>query len=133
MEINEYLLQEREQCWNSNKYNRLLESKSTLGEWKKLDKKKTKRRKHLVLTSYRSYKDSTFLLIWSQTATNVSYQTKYIVKHILVECTDQVHIRETFYSANDMNELFHDIGIKNVMSFLKVINISGKIQKFQQD
>ncbi len=33
-------------------------------------------------------------------------QTKYTLKHILIECTDLTHIRETFYSANDMKELF---------------------------
>ena len=37
------------------------------------------------------------------------------------------HIRETFYSANDMKELFQNIEIKNVMSFLKAINIYRKI------
>ena len=29
-------------------------------------------------------------------------QTKYTVRHILVEYTDLTHVRETFYSANDM-------------------------------
>ena len=60
-------------------------------------------------------------------------QTKYTVQHILIECTDLPHIRETFYSANDMKELFQDIEIKNVISLLKAIDIYGKIwMKFQQ-
>ena len=33
-------------------------------------------------------------------------QTKYTVKYILIECTDLAHIRKTFYSANNMKELF---------------------------
>ena len=32
-------------------------------------------------------------------------QMKYTVKHILKEYTDLAHIRETFYSANEMKEL----------------------------
>ena len=39
-------------------------------------------------------------------------QIKNTVKHIFIECTDLVHIRETFYSANDMKELFQNIEIK---------------------
>ena len=54
-------------------------------------------------------------------------QTKYSVKHILIECTDLAHIRETIYNANDMKKLFQNIEIKNVMPFLEVINIYGKI------
>ena len=36
----------------------------------------------------------------------------------LVECADQAHIRETFYSANDMKELFQKIEINNVILLL---------------
>ena len=39
-------------------------------------------------------------------------QNKYTVKHILIDCTDLAHIREIFYSANDMKELFQNIEIK---------------------
>ena len=33
-------------------------------------------------------------------------QTKYTVKNILIKCTDLAHIGKTFYSANNMKELF---------------------------
>ena len=56
-----------------------------------------------------------------------AYQTKYTMKHIHIECTDLPHMREAFYGANNMKELFQNIEIKNVMSFLKAINIYGKI------
>ena len=45
-------------------------------------------------------------------------QTKYTVKHILIKCTDLAHIRKTFYSANNMKELFQNTEINNI-SFLK--------------
>ena len=56
-------------------------------------------------------------------------QTEHTVKHILTECTNLAQIRETFYWANDRKELFQNIEIKNVMSFLKVINIHSKYRK----
>ena len=34
MKINKYILQQKQQCWNSNKHNELLEIKPTLEEWK---------------------------------------------------------------------------------------------------
>ena len=49
MKINEYILQQRQQCWNSNKYNKLLEIKATLGEWKQGYRKK-KRKEEVILS-----------------------------------------------------------------------------------
>ena len=46
---------------------------------------------------------------------------------LLDEHADLAHIREAFYRAKDMKELFQNIKIKNVMSSLKAINIYGKI------
>ena len=42
-------------------------------------------------------------------------QTNYILKHILIECTDLAHKRKTSYSANNMKELFQNTEINNVI------------------
>ena len=54
-------------------------------------------------------------------------QTKFTVKHIHIECTDLAHIRETFYSANEMKELNQKTEMNKVMSFLKAVNLYRKI------
>ena len=54
-------------------------------------------------------------------------QTKYNVKPILIECTDLAHIRKTFYSANNMKEMFQNTEIKNVIQFLKKVKLYTKI------
>ena len=54
-------------------------------------------------------------------------QTKYSMKHILIECTGLVHIRKTFYSANNMKELFQNTEINNVILFLKTVKLYTKI------
>ena len=56
-------------------------------------------------------------------------QTKYTVKHILIECTDIAHIRKTFYSANNTKELFLNFEINNVISFLKTVKLYTKIYR----
>ena len=48
------------------------------------------------------------------------------MKHILIECTDLAHIRKTFYSANNMKELFQNTEINNVISFLKTVKYIQK-------
>ena len=54
-------------------------------------------------------------------------QTKYTMNHILIECTDLAHVRKTFYSANNMKELFQNTEINNVISFLKTVKLYTKI------
>ena len=52
-----------------------------------------------------------------------AFQIKYTVKHILIECIDLDHIMKTFYSANNMKELFKNTEINNVISFLKSVKM----------
>ena len=87
-----------------------------------IKKNQPKRRNYIVQTADRSYKDNTLLFTWRKT--NVlcmpdqmcyACQTKYTVKHIPIECTDLAHIRKTFYSANNMKELFQNSKINNVI------------------
>ena len=55
-----------------------------------------------------------------------AFQTKYTVRHILIECTDLAHIRKTIYSANNMKALFQNTDINNVI-FLKTVKLYTKI------
>ena len=56
-----------------------------------------------------------------------AWQTKYTMKHILIECTNLAHIRKTFFSANNMKEQFENTKINNVISFLKTVKLYTKI------
>ena len=40
--INKYILQQRQHCWSNNNYNKLLETKPILGEWKQSFRKSWK-------------------------------------------------------------------------------------------
>ena len=56
-------------------------------------------------------------------------QTKYTIKQILIKCTDQAHMRKSFYSANIMKELLQNTEINNVISFLKTEVIHKNLKK----
>ena len=122
MKINKYMLQQRQKCWNNNENNKLLEIKPTLGEWKQSLKKK---RKEEITLSRLQIGHTRITHLFTQRKTTKCYacQIKYTVKHILIECTDLAHIIKTFYSANNMEELFQNTEINNVISFLKTVKI----------
>ena len=71
MKMNKYILHQRQQRWNNNENNKLLEIKPTLGEWKQSFKKKLKRGGYTVQTPDRSYKDNTLLFTRRKTITNM--------------------------------------------------------------
>ena len=126
MKINKLILQQRQQRWNSNKHNKLMEM--WVYHIRGMETRLLKNTKsHLFLTSYWSYKNNTFLLKAKQQQMCHACQTKYTLKHNHIECTDLAHIRETFYSPKYMKELFQNIEVKNAMSFLTAINTYGKI------
>ena len=116
MKINEYILQQRQQRWNNKENDELLEIKPTLGEWKQSFK--NNRKEEITLSRLRidhTRITHSYLLEGKQQPMRYACQAKYTVNHILIECTDLVHIRKTFYSANNMKELFQNTEINNVI------------------
>ena len=82
--------------------NKLQEIKPKLGEWKKGYRKNRKEEiilsRHFIGHTRTTY---SYSLEAKQQPTCHAYQTRYTVNHILIECTDLAHIRETFYNANN--------------------------------
>ena len=66
MKINKHILQQRQQRWNDNENDKLLEIKPTLGEWKQSFRKKGKEE-----ITDRSNKDNSFLFTRRKTTTNM--------------------------------------------------------------
>ena len=52
---------------------------------------------------------------------------QYSIKPILIECTKLNHTKKKFYKANSMKELFLKIALKNIINFLKTIDLLLKI------
>ena len=116
--INKYILQQRQQHWNNNENNKLLEIKPTRGEWKQSFRKN--RKEEITLSKLwigHTRITHSYLLKGKQQQQQqqqpmcYACQTKYTVKHILIKCTDLAHIRKTFYSANNIKDLFQNTEI----------------------
>ena len=113
MKINEYILQQKQQNWNSNKHNKLLEIKPTLEEWKQGYRKNWKE----IILSRLCIGHTRITHSYLKQSSNqcVMHARSNTLKYTVIECIDLANLRKTFYSAKDMKELFQNIEIKNVI------------------
>ena len=49
------------------------------------------------------------------------------VKHFLLECTDFAAERISCFQANNLKELFKDVPVGKILSFLRQVNLFYKI------
>jgi len=119
--INKYIQNKWQALWDSYPNNKLhtiqpiiSHSITTLG----------KRREDIVLTRARighTYLTHAYLLRGEQIPQCVPCNDIITVKHILIECIDYAHIRQTFFTEQDMKTLFTNPS--NVIDFLKEIEL----------
>ena len=57
----------------------------------------------------------------------LTYQTTCTVKHILIECKAFAVIRKRFFKVNSLTDLFENIKIDDVLSFLRETGLYQKI------
>ena len=50
-----------------------------------------------------------------------------VVRHFLLECGDFAQVRNNCFHVDNMKELFQDIQIDSIMTFLRQINLFNKI------
>jgi len=49
------------------------------------------------------------------------------VEHILISCIDFDIIRQNFYTASNLKDLFHNIHPKRIISFIHAIGLTNKL------
>ena len=57
----------------------------------------------------------------------VGCDAPFTVRHFLLECGDFAQVRNNCFHVNNMKELFQDIHIDSIMTFLRQINLFNKI------
>ena len=58
---------------------------------------------------------------------SVGCDTPFTVKHFLLECTDFAAERISCFQANNLKELFKDVPVGRILSFLRQVNLFYKI------
>ena len=58
-----------------------------------------------------------------------AYVTKFdfTVRHFLLDCADFDRERLSCFQVNNLKDLFTDVSVENILSFLKVVNRFNKI------
>ena len=64
---------------------------------------------------------------WQRQPQCVGSDASFTVCHFLLECGDFAQVRNNSFHVDNMKQLFQDIHIDSIMTFLKEINLFNKI------
>ena len=126
--INKYILEECQTSWNNSIGNKLLDIKPTIGEYQSVVR--NIRREEVVLARLRlghTRVTHSHLLQGEEQPQCVGCDAPFTVRHFLLECGDFAQVRNNCFHVNNMKELFQDIHIDSIMTFLRQINLFNKI------
>ena len=126
--INKHILDQWQTSWNNSIGNKLLVIKPTVGEHQSVVR--NIRKEEVVLARLRlghTRVTHAYLLLGEEQPQCVGYDTPFIVRHFLLECGDFAQVRNNCFHVENMKQLFQDIHIDSIMTFLRQINIFNKI------
>ena len=104
--INKYILEEWQTSWNNSIGNRLLDIKSTIGEYQSVVRNI---RKEVVLARLRlghTRVTHSYLLQGEEQLQCVGCDAPFTVRHFLLECGDFAQVRNNCFHVDNMKELF---------------------------
>ena len=126
--INNYVLSQWQASWNTAVFNKLHAIKPNIGNGSSAFR--NLRREEVVITRLRighTRITHSYLLNHEEQPFCIVCNQPFTVKHILIDCIDFLQTRNKYYRANDLPQLFQDVPVDNILSFLKEINIFNKI------
>ena len=126
--INRFLHTKWQQHWNNNIHNKLFLIKPTLGGWRPTLRKS---RKEQVIVSRlcigHTKLTHSYILKQEQQPQCETCQTPLTVKHLFMECRFFARIRNRYFKAYNMKDLFENIIIEDILSFLREIKLYHRI------
>ena len=125
--INKYILDQWQTSWNNSTGNELLEIKPTIREHQSVVRNI---RKEVVLARLglgHTRIPHSYLLLGEEQPQCVGCDAPFTVRHFLLECGDFAKLRNNCFFFENKKQLFQDIHIDSIMSFLRQINLFNKI------
>ena len=125
--INKFLRTKWQHQWSNNIHNKLFEIQPTLGEWRPASRKS--RREQVVISRLRIghiWLTHPFILKQEPQPQYLTCQTTCTVKHILIECRTFAVIRKRFFKVNNLTNLFENVKIDEILSFLRETELYQK-------
>ena len=127
--IIKYILAQWQASWNNSIDIKLLEIKTTIGEHRSAVRNI---RKEVVLARIHfghTRVTHSNLLLGGEQPQCVGCDAPFTVRHFLLECGEFSQVRNRCFHFDNMNQLFQDLYIDSMMTFLKVINLVNKVSK----
>ena len=126
--IVKYILKRWQDSWDQQIHNKLHEMHSLVS--KSPCSYGQNRKEQVVLTRCRighSRLTHNYLLNNEERPECIPCNSNYSLKHVLIDCVDVADIRQTFYNANSLSNLFTNIAGDTILQFLKEIDLCTKI------
>ena len=125
--ISKVLHKKWQQRWDMNIKIKIFQSHPTLAEWRPAFR--ASRREQVVISRLRighTRLTHAFILKQEPHPQCLTCQTTCTVKHILIECRAFAVIRKRFFKVTSLTELFENIKIDDVLSFLRKTELYEK-------
>ena len=113
--------------WSEQTYNKLFRVLSELDDSRSSSKI---RREDVILTRLRIGHTNfthSFILSRNEAPWCIFCDCLITVKHILMECSDLIEIRNKYYVVESLKALFSNVSPVKIINFLKEINVYNKI------
>ena len=125
--FNNYILEEWQTSWNNSIGNKLLDIKPTIGEYQSVVRNIRKEEVVLArLSSGHAKATHSYLLQGEEQPQCIGCDAPFTVRHFLLECGDFAQVRNNCFHVDNMKELFQDIHIDSIVTFLRQINLLTK-------
>ena len=114
--------------WNETPFNKLKEIEPIVNHHRLVPK--LSRREEIVLARLRighTRLTHSCLLKREERPYCIGCDTPFTVRHFLLDCADFNRERRSLIQVNNLKDLFKDVSVENILSFLKNINLFNKI------
>ena len=126
--INKYVCDKWQTLWDETPFNKLKEIEPTVNHHRLVPK--LSRREEIVLARLRighTRVTHSCLLKREERPYCIGCDTPFTVRHFLLDCADFVRERHSLFQVNNLKDLFKDVSVENILSFLKNVNLFNKI------
>ena len=126
--INKYVCDKWQTLWNETPFNKLKEIEPIVNHHRLVPK--LSRREEIVLARLRighTRLTHSCLLKREERPYCIGCDTPFTVRHFLLDCADFHRERRSLIQVNNLKDLFKDVSVENILSFLKNINLFNKI------
>ena len=126
--INKYVCDKWQTLWDETPFNKLKEIEPIVNHHRLVPK--LSRREEIVLARLRighTRVTHSCLLNREERPYCIGCDTPFTVRHFLLDCADFGRERRSLFQANNLKDLFKDVSVENILSFLKNVNLFNKI------